>query len=421
MKVLLLNQCFWPDIAATGQHLSDLALGLSERGHEVTVVCADRGYDNPQARFARRQRWQDIEIIRVRSIAADKKRRWQRGLNFASFLFACAARLLFMPRQDVVIALTSPPLISWLASWFTRLRGGRLIFWVMDLNPDEAIAAGWLARKSFTAKLLERLLITSMKRSAKIVVLDRFVKQRILAKGISSENIQVIPPWSLDGVAGYDEEGREGFRRQHGLTDKFVVMHAGNHSPCHPLVTLLQTADKLKYRRDIVFCFVGGGSEFAAVQQFAASRELEGIVCLPYQSRDELAPLLSAADLHVVIMGDPFVGIIHPSKIYNVIKVGASFLYIGPSQSHVTDLIDNIVEQPRVYAARHGEVDRVVEQILSVAENYTNERRATLGESKSTSSLVEMLETVEDQLPPARLPLVEGYVVEDKSTVTEFR
>src|ERR1044072_550113 len=145
MKVLLLNQCFWPDIAATGQHLSDLALGLSERGHEVTVVCADRGYDNPQARFARRQRWQDIEIIRVRSIAADKKRRWQRGLNFDSFLFACAARLLFMPRQDVVIALTSPPLISWLASWFTRLRGGRLIFWGMELNPDEASAPGWLA------------------------------------------------------------------------------------------------------------------------------------------------------------------------------------------------------------------------------------------------------------------------------------
>src|SRR4051812_38860122 len=176
MRVLLLNQCFWPDVAATGQHLTDVALGLTERGHQVTVVCADRAYDAPQTRFSRRESWRGIDIIRVPSVQANKKSRLQRGLNFASFLFACAARLLFMQRQDVVIALTSPPLISWMASWFTRLKGGRLISWVMDLNPDEAIAAGWLAKDSFTARVLERLLLTSMRRSSAIVVLDRFVK-----------------------------------------------------------------------------------------------------------------------------------------------------------------------------------------------------------------------------------------------------
>ena len=56
--------------------------------------------------------------------------------------------MLFLPRQDVVVALTSPPLVSWLGSIFTRLKGGRLVFWVMDLNPDEAVAAGWLKEQS---------------------------------------------------------------------------------------------------------------------------------------------------------------------------------------------------------------------------------------------------------------------------------
>src|SRR5881296_2922115 len=138
MKVLLLNQCFWPDVVATAQQLTDLAVELAERGHEVTVVCSNRGYDDQELRFPRREQWNNITIIRVPSIRAHKDSRRRRALNFANFLIACAFRLAVLPRQHVVVALTSPPLISWLASRFTGFKGGRLITWIMDLNPDEA-------------------------------------------------------------------------------------------------------------------------------------------------------------------------------------------------------------------------------------------------------------------------------------------
>jgi hypothetical protein len=46
---------------------------------------------------------------------------------------------------------------------------------------------------------------------------------------------------SLD-VVGYSSSGREAFRKTHGLEGKFVVMYSGNHSPCHPLDTLLDAA-----------------------------------------------------------------------------------------------------------------------------------------------------------------------------------
>ena len=60
---------------------------------------------------------------------------------FASFMANCSLRLLLLKRFDAVLALTSPPLISFLGSTFTRLKGGKFYFWVMDLNPDEAVAA----------------------------------------------------------------------------------------------------------------------------------------------------------------------------------------------------------------------------------------------------------------------------------------
>ena len=132
MKVLLLNQCFRPDVVATAQQLTDVAVALAERGHDVTVVAGNRGYDDPELRFPKHERWRGITVRRIGSIASDKKTRWRRVVNFGSFLAACALRLLFMPGQDVVLVLTSPPLISWLGSIFTRLKGGRLD----DIAPD---------------------------------------------------------------------------------------------------------------------------------------------------------------------------------------------------------------------------------------------------------------------------------------------
>jgi hypothetical protein len=37
MKILLINQFFYPDEAATSQFLTDLAVELSDRGHSIEV------------------------------------------------------------------------------------------------------------------------------------------------------------------------------------------------------------------------------------------------------------------------------------------------------------------------------------------------------------------------------------------------
>ena len=96
----------------------------------------------------------------------------------------------------------------------------------------------------------------SFRRADKIIALDRFMRDRITAKGIAPEKIAVIPPWSQDADVRFDAAGREQFRVAHGLQDKFVVMYSGNHSPVHPLDTLMQAADILKDDASIAFCFI---------------------------------------------------------------------------------------------------------------------------------------------------------------------
>lgn len=401
MKVLLLNQCFYPDVMATAQQLAHLAVGLAEKGHQVTVIAGNRGYDQPAVRFARRESWKGITIIRIPSLALGKQSKWRRALNFASFLINCSLRLLFLPRFEVVVALTSPPLISLLGSLFVQIKGGRFIVWVMDVNPDEAIAAGWLKEDSFAGKSLKRLLRYSLTHASRVVVLDRFMRKRILKHGVSGDRITILPPWAHGDAVCFDEPGRQAFRERHNLDQKFVVMYSGNHSPCHPLNTLLEAALRLEERREIAFCFVGGGTEQEKVKAFAAQHKLNRVSSLPYQPLEELAGSLSAADLHTVVMGDGFSGIVHPCKVYNILSLGVPFLYIGPPESHVTDIAAQATNGFAMYSARHGEVDRVVAHILNAAEQKKSLKRGSCAELASRFSketlLPRMIQLLESQ------------------------
>jgi colanic acid biosynthesis glycosyl transferase WcaI len=368
MRILLLNQCFYPDHVSTAQHLTDLALALVERGHSVTVLTSRRGYDDPTQRFKARETWRGIDVIRIPTLGLGKSAKWRRVLNFASFLVFCFARLMFLPRQDLTMALTSPPLISFFGALFAQVRGGRFCFWVMDLNPDEGIALGWLRENSLVTRGLHTLLKYSLRRSDKIIALDRFMRERIVRKGVAPERVAVVLPWSHDDDIVYDDAGREAFRMTHGLTNKFVVMYSGNHSPCHPLDTLLSAACKLQTQANIVFCFVGGGSEFHKVKAFVRSKSLPNVLCLPYQARNKLSGSLSAADLHVVVMGDAFKGLVHPCKVYNIVGIGAPLLYIGPEESHISDLCRQHTIGLNVRSAQHGGVDKVVAHIQAAAD-----------------------------------------------------
>src|SRR6185295_8076850 len=173
--------------------------------------------------FSGHETWEGIEIHRIRPLAFGKSSRWRRFVDFMSYFVLCVAKLARLPRADVVIALTSPPLVSVLGAMVARLRGSRFVFWVMDLNPDEAIAAGWLKPRSVTARVLSRLLVFSLRHADQIIALDRFMADIIAGKGVDRRRIAVLPPWCHDAVK-FDSGGRDAFRGAHAWDRKFVVM-----------------------------------------------------------------------------------------------------------------------------------------------------------------------------------------------------
>ena len=374
MRFVFLNQSFHPDVVSSAQHLADLAAALTARGHQVTVIAARRAYDDPRTLFPRKERWRGVRIVRVGGTGLGKQAKWRRAVDCLSFILLSCLDLAFVPRPDVIVALTSPPLIGVIGLIMARFHRARFVHWTLDLNPDEAIAAGWLRSDSLTARLLERLSRWMLRGADKVIALDQFMEARLLSKGVEPARLRVLPPWAHGPEIRFDAVGRERFRLQHGLGEKFVVMYSGNHSPCHPLDTVLRTAEALAANPGVVFCFVGGGSEFRRIQSElrprpgSPARRKGNILCLPYQKRTELSASLSAADLHLVVMGQDFVGIVHPCKIYNILAVGTPLVYIGPSPSPVTETLNRAGRDSRGSIV-HGNVAGLIEQIVKLMKS----------------------------------------------------
>ena len=46
--------------------------------------------------------------------------------------------------------------------------------------------------------------------------------------------------------------------------------------------------------------------------------------------------------MHVVAMGEAFVGLVHPCKVYNLLSLGLPWVGLGPKECHLTDLLKEV-------------------------------------------------------------------------------
>jgi len=330
--------------------LTGLGEELARQGHEVRVICGRRKYDESAVLFPKREERNGVRITRIWNSALGKGAKWKRAVDFATWLAAAELALLREPKPDVVVTLTTPPLLSVLGARYAKRVGARLVPWMMDLNPDEAVAAGWLRQGSLMESFLRKALEKSFEQSTAIIALDRFMADRIAAKGVHRKKIHVVAPWAHDKEVKPDPEGSKAFRKQHGLEDSFVVMYSGNHAPIHPLKTIVEAAKRLfvnvkvNVNQKIKFVFVGGGTGWEEIRRVKEKEKLTNVICLPYQPLNKVGASLGAADLHVVAMGEAFVGLVHPCKVYNLLSLGLPWVGLGPKECHLADLLKEVGE-----------------------------------------------------------------------------
>ena len=372
--LLIISQVYVPDPASVGQHLHDAAVEICRRGYDTRVLTSARGYDEPGVRFPPRERVDGVEVIRLPFSSFGKKSILVRLAGQICFLIQALLRGLFTPKLGAILVSTSPPMCSAVALIISTIRRVPLVYWVMDINPDQAIALGVVNAKSPLAWLFDVLNRMVLARAHRVLTLDRFMARRLMRKREIADRLEVFPPWPHEEHLDVIPHVANCFRRKHDLDGKFVVMYSGNHSAANPISTVIEAAEKMQDRAEIVFMFVGGGTCKKEVSD-AITRGANNIVSLPYQPLEELKYSLSAADLHVVTLGNSSVGIVHPCKVYGALAVARPILLIGPKPSHVSDILQRCDVGRQV---NHGDVHGTIEAITALA-GMTADKRAAMG------------------------------------------
>src|SRR5262245_43632841 len=111
MRTLILIIQFPPDVNSTGILMSQVANGLSARGHAVSVITSFPHYEQFQVWDVYRGKWKErtrekgLDITRVNVFANGKKQNMTyRLLSYLSFnMFAAATNLFRREKYDVIL------------------------------------------------------------------------------------------------------------------------------------------------------------------------------------------------------------------------------------------------------------------------------------------------------------------------------
>ena len=343
MRLTILNQFFYPDHSATSQLMTELAQNLGEHGFEVTAL-ASRGRYNGGGALPPRENYSGVRIERAWATSFGKTCLPGRLADYLTFYLAAFWRLLTLPRQDVVMALTTPPLIGLIALIVGRLRGIRFVALMEDLYPDVAVALGVVSPKSLLARLLDWLTRMMLKHADRIIVLGDCMLERVVAKvgAEARRRIDVIHNWADGEEIVPLECGKNGFFTERGLAnlnDKFVVLFSGNLGLVNEFSTVLEAAHSLRARSDIVFVFIGEGSRSAEIRSFVNENGLDNVRMLPYQPRETLRRSLASGDAMLITLAEGLAGLSVPSKTYSGLAAGRPLLFVGDQRSCVARLI----------------------------------------------------------------------------------
>jgi hypothetical protein len=363
-RLLLVSQVYVPDPAAVGQYMAAAAEEMVRQGWQVRVLTSDRGYEDPSIRFPRKGTVNGVELVRLPFSSLGKRSLLHRLAGQLVFCLQAVILGLLGPRPSLLLITTSPPmgsLVGVLLGWLRRMP---VAWWVMDINPDQALATGAAKPGGLAARIFDACNRQALRRARVVIVLDRFMAARMaLKEPAAAARIRVLPPWPLETRLARLDHAANPFRREHGLEEKFVIEYSGNHSPVHPLTTLLGAAIALRDDPRFVFVFIGGGAGKRDVDDLIREQSPSNIRSLPYQPLDRICYSLSAADLQVVSMGPAMVGIVHPCKCYGAMALAKPILYLGPEESHLGEMIRSAGCGWRV---DHGDVAGLVQLLLAL-------------------------------------------------------
>lgn len=326
MHLLIVTQYFWPE----NFRINDLAVGLVERGHKVTVLTGIPNY--PEGRFfsgygifrKTREVYKGVNIRRVPLVPRGKGTGILLAINYLSFAFFAIVLGPFLCRGRfdlIFVCQLSPVTVGLPVLVLKKIKKIPVLFWILDLWPESLFATGAVRSKSMLLKL-DNLVRFIYQGCDKIVVSSNGFLPSVLAKGIAIERTGYLPNWyepeyTVPSVAAINNDDLK-------LPVGFRIMFAGNIGVAQDFETILSAAERLKAYPDIYWVILGDGRNFEWVKEQVAKRGLvRNVLLLGRHAPEAMSAYFQQADtMLVTLKRDPAFALTVPGKIQSYMACG---------------------------------------------------------------------------------------------------
>lgn len=324
MKILIVTQYFWPE----SFRINDLALGLKERGHEVTVFTGKPNY--PAGKFSEgysffnkgTEMWNGIKVIRAPLIPRGKGGGVRLFLNFISFAFFGALKAYFLKiKTDAIFVFEPSPItVGVPAIVLKRKTKARMAIWVQDLWPHVLTVSGGIKSQK-VIKYADKFTRWVYSKCDKVLVQSHGFTEYLLQQNVPASKIMYYPN---AGDKGFAPMARKPEYQQY-FTSKYNLVFTGNIGESQAFDTLLKAAVLIKAEnKDICWVIVGDGrmKDYVAgkVVEYGLQDNFKLIGRFPLEAMPYFYAYADA--LIMPLKNDPAISSTLPSKLQSYMACG---------------------------------------------------------------------------------------------------
>jgi colanic acid biosynthesis glycosyl transferase WcaI len=365
MHIGLITDYYPPEVGSNSYLYQSLAHYLGSRGHEVFVITGQPRYHVPDGATkpgAVTQETPKITVLRAEVPHLRSRGFLARAANEAALPLVLLRQVCKALPLDVV-CMYSPPLTLGLLGIAARaLWRVPFVFNVQDMLPQAAVDMGALRNPALIATLrrVEGLIYQS---AAAVLVHSEGNRQMIrrFHPGLDTR-IRSVYNWvdfdqfeSLTPLPAEIASFIEG---------KIVFSYGGALGLQHDISTILDAADRLRGREDIVFVVAGDGALRDHWRQMVRNRNLAQVRIAPLMPQRQFNSLLLRSRASFLALSPMLKTPVVPGKLQTIMAAGIPAVCIVNAES---DSVNMVAEAGCGYSATPGQVAEVTRYLEILA------------------------------------------------------
>ncbi|MGY8788256.1 MAG: hypothetical protein ACKVH5_08195, partial [Fidelibacterota bacterium] len=172
-NVWVIQEVYYPDEVGGAYFMTKLAEGLSV-SYNVNVLCGYPVYNARGTVVPRHERLNGVNIRRCSATRFNKNIIILRLINLLTITVSIFFKTLFkVQKKDIVLVVTTPPLLPFFILLACYLRGAKCILRIDDIYPDTLVATGLFRKENIFIQIFSYMNRAFYQSFEHIVVLGR--------------------------------------------------------------------------------------------------------------------------------------------------------------------------------------------------------------------------------------------------------